>query len=170
MSISIYEDELKKYDLYQDYAKLIRQFQSREIDEKKFDDQILQLLEVLSTKQAILKPVIIGNGDVNTHEDGITKAQESGVDGIMVGRGIFHNINLFSGNSALSISDKLNLLQYHLELWQQTWQDQKNYQALKKYFKIYIQGFDNASNLREKLMNTKNTQEAIEIIKTFTAL
>src|SRR3989344_5899284 len=37
-----------------------------------------------------LKTLIIGNGDVENREDGLKKVQEYGVDGIMIGRGIFH--------------------------------------------------------------------------------
>ncbi len=42
-----------------------------------------------------VKTLIIGNGDVTTIEDGLVKAKETGVDGVMIGRGIFGNPWLF---------------------------------------------------------------------------
>ncbi|MBU1046418.1 tRNA-dihydrouridine synthase [Patescibacteria group bacterium] len=40
--------------------------------------------------------IMIGNGDVKSIEEGIERAKESGVDGVMIGRGIFGNPWLFS--------------------------------------------------------------------------
>lgn len=42
-----------------------------------------------------VETLIIGNGDVTTIEDGLVKAKETGVDGVMIGRGIFGNPWLF---------------------------------------------------------------------------
>lgn len=39
--------------------------------------------------------VIIGNGDVQSREDGLRKSAETGCDGIMIGRGIFRDIWVF---------------------------------------------------------------------------
>ena len=38
---------------------------------------------------------------------------------------------------------------------------------MKKFFKIYISGFDGAKELRVKLMETKTTEEVKEIAKSF---
>ncbi len=42
-----------------------------------------------------VETLIIGNGDVTTIEDGLVKVKETGVDGVMIGRGIFGNPWLF---------------------------------------------------------------------------
>lgn len=140
--------------------------------DKLFEDN----LEAIAASQS---PVIIGNGDIKNHADASQKVLETGVDGVMIGRGIFSNPFAFNTNiiedkqgklvdvttgEIVGRERKLQLLSYHLELWQNTWQEQKNYSALKKYFKIYVSGFDGASDLRVKLMNTANIDQAMDII------
>ena len=43
----------------------------------------------------------------------------------------------------------------------------KNYDVMKKHFKAYINGFNGAKELREKLMGTKSPKESILILNTF---
>ncbi len=122
---------------------------------------------VVLRDQKMLDTVIIGNGDITSYQDGIEKAEKYSIDGIMVGRGIFHNPWLFNKSidpTLKSQKERLSLLLKHVELFDATWGGRKNYQILKKYFKIYIQGFDNASGIRAQLMETKNAAEAKEIV------
>lgn len=110
------------------------------------------------------KTVIIGNGDIVSLMEAFEKASDFGLDGVMIGRGIFSNPWLFGGSTNLKLpKERVNLLIFHLNLWQKTWQNAKNYQSLKKYFKIYIQGFGGAAELRAKLMETDCIEKAIEI-------
>ena len=64
---------------------------------------------------------------------------------------------------------KINLLYYHLDLFDQ-WQPQleRPYETLKRFFKIYIRDFDGAKELRDQLMHTKTTSEARKLIKKAT--
>jgi tRNA-dihydrouridine synthase len=59
------------------------------------------------------------------------------------------------------------LLDFHLELWEKTWKGEANYHALKRFFKIYVKGFDGASELREQLMGTSSIDEARSMLKGF---
>ena len=105
--------------------------------------------------QSKSKTVIIGNGDVKNIQEAGRRAQETGVDGVMIGRGVFENPWCFS-NHISTQEEKSNLLKRHLELWQEIWGNKKNFSVLKKYFKIYIRDFNGASELRAKLMETKS--------------
>ncbi len=108
--------------------------------------------------QSKSKTIIIGNGDVINSQDAIHKSQEFGVDGAMIGRGVFSNPWCFS-NHISTQEEKINLLKRHLELWQETWGNTKNFSVLKKYFKIYVRDFEGASELRARLMNTVSLSE-----------
>ncbi|MBP9797932.1 tRNA-dihydrouridine synthase [Candidatus Woesebacteria bacterium] len=119
------------------------------------------------------KILIIGNGDVKDRTDGLQKIAQTGVDGVMIGRGILENIFAFdvdpSKNERLTVSEKINLLLKHLELFEKTWTapdafHKKEY-TLKKYYKIYIKSFDGASELRENLMNAKSLEETRDVLK-----
>lgn len=121
--------------------------------------------------------LIIGNGDITSRAQGLKLARETGVDGLMIGRGIFHNPWIFNSQysqdergilyksgSQVELREKLELLLYHLELWNETWEDQHHYQSLKRFYKIYIQGFSGAAAVRSQLMETRTAQEAISIV------
>jgi len=112
--------------------------------------------------------ILIGNGDIENISDGEERINGTGMDGIMIGRGVFHDPYAFSKDKSLhklSREEKINLLIKHLDLFEKTWGDEKKYHPLKRYFKIYINGFDSASDLREKLMETNSILDARKIIQ-----
>jgi nifR3 family TIM-barrel protein len=116
---------------------------------------------------------IIGNGDVLSKEEAIKKFQTFGVDGVMIGRGIFRNPYLF-GNYTIwehaKPKEKLLILKQHVQLFHSVWGEKKNFSIMKKYVKIYVSEFPQASEIREELMNTQNAQAMLarieEIIKS----
>lgn len=113
--------------------------------------------------------LIIGNGDVQSHKEGLNRLSETGADGIMIGRGVFNNVFCFEQElNEHSQQEYFDLLNYHLDLWEQTWEKgSTNYHGLKRFFKIYVKGFPGASELREQLMNTDSAEEAHEVLKLF---
>jgi tRNA-dihydrouridine synthase len=124
-------------------------------------------------KAALLKnatypeTLIVGNGDVSSHEDGILKAGQFFTDGIMVGRGIFKNPNMFSDQNEFGVESKIEMLKFHITRFREEWEGNKNYAILKRFYKIYVNGFNGASSLRAGLMNTNNYDEAFQLINSF---
>ncbi len=109
--------------------------------------------------------LIHGNGDVDSLKDGYDKVKEFGVEGIMVGRGIFHNPWFFNSNDKkIEPKEKLELLWKHTELFTKTWGKTKNFAILKRFFKIYTNGFPGAHQLRSRLMETNSTEEVRAIL------
>lgn len=109
---------------------------------------------------------LIGNGDVSSYRDGLDKIKEFGVDGVMIGRGIFKNPWIFDTNvnpEDKSIEERMDLLLFHVDQFMQTWGNTKNFHLLKKFFKIYVHGLPNAAELRDQLVRVQNAQEAIEL-------
>lgn len=112
--------------------------------------------------------LIIGNGDVVSIEDGLQKIEMTRADGVMIGRGIFKNPFLFNYPQIEQTREaKLNLLIRHLNLFISTWGTEKNFQIMKKFFKIYTSDFPGAADLRAKLMTTSCKEEVVEIISSF---
>lgn len=108
---------------------------------------------------------IIGNGDVESYQSGIDKIEEHGINGIMVGRGIFKNPWMFNHlDEKPSVEQRLDLLEKHILLFEKQWSGLKKYNVLKRFFKIYINDFRGASSLRVDLMSTKTYQEGIEVL------
>ncbi len=115
------------------------------------------------------KTLIIGNGDVADVQDGLEKARQSGVDGLMIGRGIFHNMWAFDpkGKPEMTEKEMLELLLKHARLFDQTWGKGKNFAILRRYFKIYVSGFTNASQLRAELMQTTSLDQVEAIVQKY---
>jgi len=117
------------------------------------------------------KTVVLANGDVASLEDARAKAAASGIDGVMVGRGIFGNPWFFSGKIP-SISEKLDCMVAHAKLFEELYHSNqedrlKNFDVMKKHFKAYASGFDGAKELRIRLMETENADEVGKIVKEF---
>jgi tRNA-dihydrouridine synthase len=113
---------------------------------------------------------VIGNGDVLSRNQGVELAKQWGVDGIMIGRGIFQNIHVFDTQSNSepkqhSAEELIDILTYHLDLHERTWAGQKHFEPLKKFFKIYVNGFANASAMRAELMECKDYAGARKVIQ-----
>lgn len=128
-------------------------------------DEIAKVVEIRNKMRK--ETLIIGNGDVLSLEDLYTKAEKFGVDGIMVGRGIFQDPFLFNPDKTfndLSKQEKIELLLKHARLFEETWGSRKNFSILKRFFKIYLRGFDGANELRSEIMNTTSLQEVEELL------
>ena len=114
--------------------------------------------------------LIIGNGDVKSLSDAKQKVAQAGADGAMIGRGIFENPYLFSENIALSDKtqqEKMQLLLEHMRLWNDTWGNTKHFPTLRKFFKVYANGFPGAQELRMQLMETQNPEETEHVVTAF---
>lgn len=111
--------------------------------------------------------LVLGNGDVRDRQHAEQLCAESGADGVMIGRGIFHNIMAFAPEpTKLDPQTSLRLAQHHLELYRQ-YKPTTPYDAFKKFFKVYINGFDGAHELRTELFRTHSPEEAEAIFTAF---
>ena len=112
--------------------------------------------------------LLIINGDIRDREHGMELVRDFAVDGIMIGRGVFANPFVFDtaqSNDGDMMQRKLNLLRFHLDEYDRyAEQTHRPYETLKRFYKIYIRDFDGASELRDTLMHTKNTDEVREIL------
>lgn len=112
--------------------------------------------------------VLIGNGDVLNIEDGLAKVKKYGVDGIMIGRGIFTNPWLFEKTpKEHTIEDYLDLMLRHTKLFVETWGEGKNFLIMRKFFKMYVREFSGAHELRKELMQQENFEEVKDVVTRY---
>lgn len=107
------------------------------------------------------------NGDIRDRQHGEELVREHGVDGVMIGRGIFHNPYAFAAEPRTHSREELiELLRLQLDLHDKYSAEfaPRKFEPLKRFFKIYIRDFDGASELRDKLMHTKSTQEVRDVL------
>jgi tRNA-dihydrouridine synthase len=111
---------------------------------------------------------LIGNGDVLNRQQGEELAAKYSLDGIMVGRGIFHDPFLFATGSPwteYTEVQKRALYTKHVKLFAQIHPDaDRKIRTLGKFCKIYINGFDGAKEFREKLMAASSVDELLELL------
>ncbi|GAC1499471.1 MAG: tRNA-dihydrouridine synthase [Candidatus Saccharimonadales bacterium] len=114
------------------------------------------------------KTLIVGNGDVLTRQQGEELAKRYNLDGIMIGRGVFQDPYIFSSQNlwqGATPETRIKLYRKHIQLFADTWQDgQRPVNTLNKFCKIYINGFDGAKELREKLMVCRTTDELLKLL------
>nr|WP_236842850.1 MULTISPECIES: tRNA-dihydrouridine synthase [Borrelia] len=107
--------------------------------------------------------LIIGNGDILSLEQAHQIVEKHSIDGVMFGRGIFRNLNLFRKGLPNFLSNnlnfRLNILKLHITDFHSTWSLTKDFNKLKKYFKIYFNEDERCSEYFHNIMNSSNYEE-----------
>jgi tRNA-dihydrouridine synthase len=141
---------------------------------------------------------------VESREDGVEKVDRFGVDGVMIGRGVFHDPWIFSSKyqvssikqntedgdrgtvlvrpgspqvgirqdgetspppspkrrgSAHTKHERLETLRLHLDLWEQAYGKNRGFAPMKRFIKVYVNGFKGAARLRDEMMGMKTIDE-----------
>lgn len=106
------------------------------------------------------------NGDIRDRQHGLELVEKHGVDGIMIGRGIFHNPFAFETEPrAHSREELLGLLNLQLDLHDKYEKlSPRKFDPLKRFFKIYVREFEGAAELRDQLMHAKSTDEVRNLL------
>jgi tRNA-dihydrouridine synthase len=117
------------------------------------------------------KTLIVGNGDVISRAQGEALASKHQLDGVMIGRGVFHDPFVFSKDSpwgTLGVREKVELYQKQVELFLNTYKNrERSPQTLKRYAKIYINGFDNAAELRNEIMVQNTAEDIVKVLSNY---
>lgn len=109
------------------------------------------------------------NGDIPDRQVGLELAEKYGIDGVMIGRGIFKNPFAFEKEpKEHSPEEYLDLLKLQLDLQDKYAEElPRSMSGLHRFFKIYVKGFRGAGELRNRLMNTKSTDEVRALLHSF---
>jgi nifR3 family TIM-barrel protein len=118
------------------------------------------------------RTLILGNGDVRSVAEAERLAAETGADGVMLGRAIYGNPWLF--NRAIELADvscekRLDVLLEHARAFDALYGKRKHFAVLRKYFKSYVAGMDEAKALRVRLMETNSLADVEQAIADYRA-
>ncbi|MBP7770625.1 MAG: tRNA-dihydrouridine synthase [Candidatus Pacebacteria bacterium] len=111
--------------------------------------------------------LILGNGDVKDIEEARERVQETGCDGVMIGRGIFGKPWMFGGKPEPELPQRLRVAVEHTKLFEKMLGDIKSFAIMKKHFKAYVEGFPGARELRMELMEANDSVEVERKIEQF---
>ena len=160
-----------KHVFEQDIANLSIHLRTRR--EMSKVDAHWELIEAIKTMRDEIAPhtLLTINGDIPDRQKGLELANKYGVDGVMIGRGIFHNPFAFEKEPREHTSEELlDLFRLHLSLYEKySNEETQQFKALRRFFKIYIRGIKGASQLRHKLVSTETIDEARELLDEFEA-
>ena len=155
--------------LRQDIANLSVHMRTRK-EMSKVDAHWELIPQIVKLRDEIAPQTLITiNGDILDRQMGLALAEKYGVDGLMIGRGIFKNPYAFEKEpKEHTPKEMIDLLRLQLDLQDQfSEQVPRSIVGLHRFFKIYVKGFPGANDLRVSLMNTKSTAEVREILDTF---
>ncbi len=107
--------------------------------------------------------LVLGNGDVKTMDDARAKINQSGVDGVMVGRGILGYPWFFS-EIIPSLEDRLNVIVLHAQIFEESFNGVKSFAHLLKHLHAYATGFVGAKELRMQLMHATNARDVARTV------
>ncbi|WP_226682939.1 tRNA dihydrouridine synthase [Sutcliffiella horikoshii] len=161
--------EWLKHILEQDIANLSIHLRTRK-EMSEVDAHWELIPEIKEMRDRIAPDTLLTiNGDIPNRQVGQELAEKYGIDGVMIGRGIFKNPFAFEKEPKEHTSKEyLDLLRLQLDL-----QDHyaeivpRNMSKLHRFFKIYVKGFRGAGELRNQLMNTKSTDEVRALLDAF---
>ena len=127
-------------------------------------------------KEAVKIPVI-GNGDIKSEEDALKMFEQTGVDGIMIGRAslgapwIFRKIEYFLKNNEkmpeISDLEKYKIILEHFEL---LLKDKGEYTAtreIRKHISWYVKGMTNATIIRNKVNTIETAEDFRKVLKEY---
>ncbi|PYZ97039.1 tRNA-dihydrouridine synthase [Alteribacter lacisalsi] len=157
--------------LEQDIVNLSIHLRTRE-EMSKVDAHWELIPEIKKLRDRIAPDTLLTiNGDIPDRQTGLELASKYGVDGVMIGRGIFSNPFAFEKEPRdHSSQELLDLLKLHLDLYDKYSElELRSFKALHRFFKIYVKGFRGASELRNQLMSTESTDEVRALLDHFEA-
>lgn len=129
--------------------------------------------ELIKKVKQSFNGIVIGNGGINTPEDGIKMLELTGVDGIAMARGVYgqpwifeQTKKLFKHNkySSLSLAQIKKVALEHAQLLEGSKGD-KGFLEIRKHLCWYFRGFPQASQWRQKLVQVENNKQLKQILK-----
>ena len=134
---------------------------------------------IAHVKAAVTIPVA-GSGDLRTADDAVRRQLESGVDAVMLGRGILGNLWLvrqtvakLTGGEAipdLDWQDQISLVRRHCDLVLEYYGAERGCRLLRKFIAWGLHGFRGAARLRSMVQSVSTADDIDRVLDAARAI
>ena len=131
---------------------------------------------IADVKQAVKIPVF-GNGDIFTVTDGLRMLNETGVDGLMIGRGADGNPWLFAQLKAAlagetipqapSVDERLDLAAEHLQMLIDYKGETISVKEMRRHISAYLKGMPHAAEFRGRFHQVNTQTEFLSLLDEY---
>ena len=133
---------------------------------------------IAEVKQAVKVPVF-GNGDIFTVEDGLRMLAETGVDGLMIGRGADGNPWIFRELAAVlrgeerpaapSLQERLAQAAEHLDMLIDYKGEHISVKEMRRHISAYLKGMPHAAEFRGRFHKVDTREQFMELLAEYAA-
>lgn len=116
---------------------------------------------------SITKPLLLGNGDIQTLKDAYELCKKHNTDGVLIGRSFLGKPWLLSAGPVEELAEQklFDIILEHSKLQEEF--DSKNFFRVRKHLAWYCKGFRGASELRQQLVLSENYENVKKILQNF---
>lgn len=140
------------------HGRLLKQGRSGEVNW----NEIKSASEILHANHI----ACLGNGGIKSLTEAKEKAQQYGIDGVLVGQAALGNPWFFKEDYTPSVEEILKTIIKHCQLVEEFYPPEK-FVTVLKHLGWYPRGFPNCIKLKVELLKSKNLNQVIEKVREF---
>lgn len=100
---------------------------------------------------------LLGNGDVQNHQQALEHCQKFNVDGVLIGRASMGNPWVFT-DQIPSFRDRFSIMCYHAQKFQEIF-PHRQFDPLRRHFLLYTSGHPRAKQLRNQIVHLTSIEQ-----------
>lgn len=117
--------------------------------------------------------LLLANGDLDDLDHADKMIEQTGVNGVMMGRAIYGFPWLFDRTKTkedITVEEKLGAMIEHSLLYEKVFDAKKNFAVMIKHLRAYATGFDGAKELRVMMEDVKSSRDVESRIDIFRSM
>jgi tRNA-dihydrouridine synthase B len=113
---------------------------------------------------------VIGNGDVTTPLLAERMMEETGCDGVMIGRGALGNPWIFDQGESMippTLKEREETIEHHFLLLQNYYGERGAMREIRKHVIWYTKGLPSSASFRSRLQRIRESEELFETVTSY---